>query len=184
VAQRSGDAPTLPDGSEVPVEDGVTSSGEVLDATVTLSGSRVISSSASSGSSASGSLSSDQGPSSQGSSNQGSSDEGSSGSQRQVTVSVTVDGSAAGAGSSSARVSLSSGSTVYDALLAAGANVNASSTPYGIYVSAIGGLAEKEHGGMSGWVYAVNGSEPGVSCSSYVLSEGDSVVWSYVNVED
>jgi hypothetical protein len=100
-----------------------------------------------------------------------------------VTASVTVDGSAAGAGSSSATVSLPSGATAYDALVAAGASVNARSTAYGIYVAGIGGLAEREHGGQSGWVYSVDGSEPGTACSGYVLSDGDSVVWTYVNVE-
>lgn len=100
-----------------------------------------------------------------------------------ITVSITVDGSSAGSGSASATVGLSDGATVYDALLAAGADVNASSTAYGMYVSSIGGLAEKEHGSMSGWMYSVNGSTPNVACSSYTLSDGDSIYWWYANVE-
>ena len=60
--------------------------------------------------------------------------------------------------------------------------VNARQTSYGVYVSSIGGLAEKEHGSGSGWTYAVNGIEPDRSAASYTLSEGDVIVWSYVNV--
>ena len=72
------------------------------------------------------------------------------------------------------------GATVYDALCACGLSMNASNTGYGIYVSAIGGLAEKEHGGHSGWMYSVNGAVPMTACSNYALSNGDSVSWYYV----
>ena len=58
--------------------------------------------------------------------------------------------------------------------------MNARGTSYGTYVAAIGGLAEKEHGGTSGWMYSVNGVTPNTACSNYVLSNGDSVVWYYV----
>ena len=53
-----------------------------------------------------------------------------------------------------------------------------------MYVSAIGGLAERQHGPMSGWIFSVNGVEPSVACSAYTLSAGDSIVWTYVNVEE
>lgn len=101
-----------------------------------------------------------------------------------ITVSITVDGSAAGAGASSATVSLAAGSTVYDALAKTGISISASGSAYGMYVSAIGGLAERQHGPMSGWVFSVNGVEPSVACSAYTLSAGDSIVWTYVNVEE
>ena len=101
-----------------------------------------------------------------------------------IVVSVTVDGSAAGAGSSSANIRLSRGATAYDAIAACGVSFNAKSTSFGMYVSSIGGLAEKEHGGMSGWVYAVNGYEPNTACSNYELHNGDSLVWTYVNVTE
>ena len=101
-----------------------------------------------------------------------------------ITVSIAVDGSAAGAGASSATLSLEQGSTVYDALASCGVAFNAKSTGYGMYVSSIAGLAEKEHGGMSGWMYSVNGATPNVACSSYELSDGDSVYWWYANVTE
>lgn len=101
-----------------------------------------------------------------------------------VTVYITVDGSAAGAGASSATLALEPGATAYDALASSGVSFNAKQTGYGMYVSSIAGLAEKEHGGMSGWMYSVNNVTPNVACSSYELSDGDSVYWWYANVTE
>lgn len=101
--------------------------------------------------------------------------------QNAVNVSVSVDSSAAGGGvSASGSFSFAPGATPYDALCALGLSVNARSTGYGTYVAAIGGLAEKEHGSQSGWMYSVNGNTPMIACSNYVLSDGDSIVWYYV----
>ncbi len=101
--------------------------------------------------------------------------------QNAVNVSVSVDSSAAGGGvSANGSFSFAPGATPYDALCALGLSVNARSTGYGTYVAAIGGLAEKEHGSQSGWMYSVNGNTPMTACSNYVLSDGDSVVWYYV----
>lgn len=100
-----------------------------------------------------------------------------------MTIRVSIDGTPAGGGYRDATVTLSPGASAYDALLASGAGVNARGSVYGTYVAAIDGLAEKDHGGMSGWVYAVNGVEPQTACSNYKLSDGDVVAWLYVNVE-
>lgn len=98
-----------------------------------------------------------------------------------VTVSVSVSSSAAdGRVSGSAHPTFKKGATAYDALCATGLSVSTKSSQYGIYVSAIGGLAEFEYGGKSGWMYSVNGSAPNVSCGKYVLKDGDSVSWYYV----
>ena len=135
--------------------------------------------------SASGSHSTGNGGSGSGSaSGSGSGSHAGSSESKSIVVSVTVDGSAAGAGSSSANIRLSRGATAYDALAACGVSFNAKSTSFGMYVSSIGGLAEKEHGAMSGWVYAVNGHEPNTACSNYELHDGDSLVWTYVNVTE
>lgn len=97
-----------------------------------------------------------------------------------VTVSVTVDSSAAdGRVSGGANPTFEQGATVYDALMACGLSINASSTPLGIYVNAIGGLAEKEYPGESGWKYSVNGEVIMRSCDSVVLQDGDVVHWFY-----
>ena len=141
----------------------------------------------SSGSSDSGSSSSSGGSSSSnadsGSSSSagGSSQPGTSAPAGTVTVYVSVSSSAVGNPvSGGGTFTFNQGATVYDALCACGLSMNASNTGYGIYVSAIGGLAEKEHGGHSGWMYSVNGAVPMTACSNYVLSNGDSVSWYYV----
>ena len=108
---------------------------------------------------------------------------GQSGSQESnyVTVTVSVTSSAVGNPvSSGGTFTFNEGVTVYDALCALGLSVNAHGSSYGTYVSAIGGLAEKQHGGTSGWMYSVNGTTPMTACSNYVLSNGDNVVWYYV----
>lgn len=98
-----------------------------------------------------------------------------------VTVTVSVTSSAVGNPvSSSGTFTFNKGATAYDALCALGLSVNAHGSSYGTYVAAIGGLAEKEYGGTSGWMYSVNGVAPNTACSNYVLSNGDSVVWYYV----
>ena len=98
-----------------------------------------------------------------------------------VTVTVSVTSSAVGNPvSSSGTFTFNEGATAYDALCALGLSVNARGTSYGTYVAAIGGLAEMEHGGKSGWMYSVNGVTPNTACSNYVLSNGDTVVWYYV----
>lgn len=108
---------------------------------------------------------------------------GQSGSQESsyITVSVSVTSSAVGNPvSSGGTFTFNKGATVYDALCALGLSVNAHGSSYGTYVSAIGGLAEKQYGGTSGWMYSVNGTTPMTACSNYVLSNGDNVVWYYV----
>ena len=98
-----------------------------------------------------------------------------------VTVSVSVASSAVGNPvSAGGTYTFNEGATVYDALCALGLSVNAHGSSYGTYVAAIGGLAEKQYGGTSGWMYSVNGSTPMTACSNYVLSNGDNVVWYYV----
>lgn len=118
------------------------------------------------------------------SSNGGSAPSGGQGSSQQpsyVTVTVSVTSSAVGNPvSSGGTFTFNEGATVYDALCALGLSVNAHGSSYGTYVSAIGGLAEKQHGGTSGWMYSVNGATPMTACSNYVLSNGDNVVWYYV----
>lgn len=108
---------------------------------------------------------------------------GQSGSQESNYVTVTVSVTSSSVGnpvSSGGTFTFNEGATVYDALCALGLSVNAHGSSYGTYVSAIGGLAEKQYGGTSGWMYSVNGTTPMTACSNYVLSNGDNVVWYYV----
>ncbi|WP_419086202.1 DUF4430 domain-containing protein [Slackia isoflavoniconvertens] len=145
------------------------------------SGSSSSSAGSGSGSSSSGVSSGSSGSSSSSSSAGGSSQPGTSAPAGTVTVYVSVSSSAVGNPvSGGGTFTFNQGATVYDALCACGLSMNASNTGYGIYVSAIGGLAEKEHGGHSGWMYSVNGAVPMTACSNYVLLNGDSVSWYYV----
>lgn len=108
-------------------------------------------------------------------------DQGASQEPSYVTVTVSVTSSAVGNPvSAGGTYTFNEGATVYDALCALGLSVNAHGSSYGTYVAAIGGLAEKQYGGTSGWMYSVNGSTPMTACSNYVLSNGDNVVWYYV----
>lgn len=98
-----------------------------------------------------------------------------------VTVTVSVTSSSVGNPvSSGGTFTFNEGATPYDALCALGLSINARPSSYGTYVAAIGGLAEKQYGGTSGWMYSVNGTTPMTACSNYVLSNGDNVVWYYV----
>ncbi|WP_308623293.1 DUF4430 domain-containing protein [uncultured Enorma sp.] len=97
-----------------------------------------------------------------------------------VTVSVSIDSSSVGSPvSASGTYTFEPGATAYDALCALGVSVNAGNSGFGVYVSAIGGLAEKEHGATSGWLYIVNGTQPATAASNYELSDGDVVRWVY-----
>ena len=132
------------------------------------------------GASSGGGQSSDGASSSNGGS-ASSGDQGGSQESNYVTVTVSVTSSAVGNPvSSGGTFTFNEGATVYDALCALGLSVNAHGSSYGTYVSAIGGLAEKQYGGTSGWMYSVNGTTPMTACSNYVLSNGDNVVWYYV----
>lgn len=98
-----------------------------------------------------------------------------------VTVRVAVESSAVGNPvSASGTFTFEKGATVYDALCALGLSLNAYDSSFGVYVAGINGLAEKEHGPTSGWVYTVNGAWVNVSADNKQLSDGDSVLWSYV----
>lgn len=75
---------------------------------------------------------------------------------------------------------LPAGATAYDILMQTGLAVVTSNSPYGVYVSSIGGLAEKSAGQGSGWMYEVNSTSPDVGASNYILQNGDAVVWRFV----
>lgn len=91
------------------------------------------------------------------------------------TISVSVDAGVYGGVFGGGTFTFYYQPTAFDALVATG-------LPYGgssYYVSSINGLAEFDHGRYSGWLYAVNGVEPGVGCGSYYLNNGDYVYWHY-----
>lgn len=91
------------------------------------------------------------------------------------TISVTVDACEYGGVFAGGTFTFYYQPTAFDALTATGVTYTGS----GNYVSSINGLAEFDHGFMSGWLYAVNGWEPSVGCGSYYLNDGDYVYWHY-----
>lgn len=52
---------------------------------------------------------------------------------------------------------------------------------YGAYVSAVNDEAAGAFGGYEGWLFTVNGADPGVGMSSVEIKEGDSVVLYYAD---
>ncbi|MDD6235165.1 MAG: DUF4430 domain-containing protein [Lachnospiraceae bacterium] len=88
------------------------------------------------------------------------------------------------------QIYISDGDTVFDQLLKAvsedriNIDYTGSRTAGTIYVRSIDGLAEFDHGSMSGWTYYVNGVMPDVSCASYEIHEGDVIEWIYTDGGD
>ena len=97
-----------------------------------------------------------------------------------IAVTVTIDATAGEGSSTEYDVEVPEGATAYDALVATGADVNASDSDYGMYVVGIDGVASGDFGDMSGWMFEVNGEMAEVGCSQYELADGDAVVWTYV----
>lgn len=83
------------------------------------------------------------------------------------------------------QASFSQGESVYDVLQRTcqdnALHMEAEFTPMydSYYVQGIGNLYEFDAGGLSGWMYAVNGWFPNYGCSQYELQDGDVVTWVY-----
>lgn len=83
-------------------------------------------------------------------------------------------------------VTLKEGESVYDILVrvtrAAGIQMEASWTPMydAYYIEGLNQLYEFDCGGLSGWMFQVNGWFPNYGCSKYTdLHDGDVVKWEY-----
>lgn len=101
--------------------------------------------------------------------------------QRAMSVSVVIDSSAADASVAfDGAVEISEGATVLDALKATGLEIDVQDSSYGAFVNAIGGLASFDFGSASGWTYEVNHEMVMESCDAFVLSDGDTVTWTYM----
>lgn len=82
-------------------------------------------------------------------------------------------------------VTFEDGETVFDVLkrvcTTLGIQLEYSWSPdYGThYIEGINHLYEFDCGGMSGWMYSVNGVFPNYGCSNYPLKNGDVIVFAY-----
>ena len=78
---------------------------------------------------------------------------------------------------------INAGETVWDVLTQAaryhGLHIDATGAGESVYLRGIGHLYEFDHGDLSGWTYYVNGISPSKGCGSYVLSDGDEIVFDY-----
>lgn len=131
-------------------------------------------------SNSSNSSSSSNGSNSSGSSPSNSQEKPQAPATKTIQVTVSIDGAGYISAVKNKKVELEEGATVFDALKKAATSIGGNKR----YVSSINGLAEKEHGALSGWMYDVNGSTPMVPCGQYELKNGDSVLWHYENAQD
>ena len=71
--------------------------------------------------------------------------------------------------------------TVYDVLLDVTKEnkIHLETSGSSVYVQGIANIYEFDFGDLSGWMYFVNGESPSVSCSEYVVSDGDEIEWLY-----
>ena len=82
-------------------------------------------------------------------------------------------------------VNFEEGETVFDVLKricsSKGIQLEYSWTPMydSYYIEGINQIYEFDCGGQSGWMYKVNGCFPNYGCSSYILEDGDTIVWCY-----
>ena len=86
------------------------------------------------------------------------------------------------------KVPFAEGETAFDATKRAceayGLQIEYSWTPLynSYYVEGINYLYEFDCGAESGWMFKVNGWFPNYGASSYVLSDGDAIMWEYTCV--
>ncbi len=75
------------------------------------------------------------------------------------------------------------GDTVYTILTEAARahriHLENSGGPASAYISGLGYLYEHAYGGLSGWLYRVNGEGSSLGCDQYALRDGDAIEWLY-----
>ena len=97
-----------------------------------------------------------------------------------INVEVAIDMPDNGtAESTTSLVQVPEDATVYDALMASGADVQVEDSEYGKFIVAINGLENGADGKASGWVYTVNDNDVNASCDKYILANDDVVTWKF-----
>lgn len=96
-----------------------------------------------------------------------------------TTISIHADGATIASGS----IKVNSGASAFDALQAFSQQQGLALTYKGsgatAYVTGINGYNAGPAGTMTGWLYSVNGTEPGLSMGAYTLKDGDSISMTY-----
>ena len=101
------------------------------------------------------------------------------GSEQMNVIVEVLDPDNAEQSSNMVSVMVPADSTVFDAVNLADVGAVIEDSEYGKYITAFGDKAAE---GNAGWVYTVNGEEVMESIDSYVLSDGDTVQFSYVSM--
>lgn len=96
-------------------------------------------------------------------------------------VTLVVDASKAGGQCDTMQVVYHSGDTVYNVLINACGheNINAKTSPYGVYIVGLYNHCEFDMGPQSGWIYCVNSTFPQQSCDKQKVNQGDTIKWLY-----
>lgn len=82
-------------------------------------------------------------------------------------------------------VTLKPGDTVYDVTLQVTKDQKIHLASEGslavgnLYIAAISNIYEKAYNSKSGWVYLINGTQPGIGSGAKELKAGDKLVWAY-----
>lgn len=96
-----------------------------------------------------------------------------------TTISIHADGATIASGS----IKVNSGASAFDALQAFAQQQGLALTYKGsgatAYVTGISGYSAGPAGTMTGWLYSINGTEPGSSMGAYILKDGDSISMTY-----
>lgn len=83
------------------------------------------------------------------------------------------------------QVTFTEGESVFDVLerVCSAAGIPLEYTWNGVfgtnYIEGINNLYEFDCGGQSGWIYRVNGYQPGTGCSGYTVEDGDYILWAF-----
>lgn len=75
------------------------------------------------------------------------------------------------------------GTTVYEALIATGLDLEVKSSSGSVYVDGIDGVVGSKVSSTSGWMYAVNGEWPDVGADQCVIKDGDLIEWTFIKGE-
>lgn len=93
--------------------------------------------------------------------------------QIQVTISVDAKTIDKGYIVPTKKITIKEGATAFEALESLNLDLDVVGSDENVYVAAINGLGEFDHGALSGWMYNVNGEYPNVGLGNYTLSQGD-----------
>ena len=76
-------------------------------------------------------------------------------------------------------VTASKGTTVYQALVDTGLDLNVKDSSGSAYVDGISGVVASETGPNAGWLFTVNGQTPDKGADAVEIADGDEIIWTF-----